>query len=75
LYTKYNWVDFELEKTLNGNYCPCFNISYNEISIIVRNNKNIQTLEDIKKHFKCCNSCGNCCFDIQKIVEFYRKIT
>ena len=66
-------MDPDLEKTLQGSYCVCYNISYNEISIFVRNNKEIKTLEDVMRYFACCGKCQLCCPDVQKIVDFYNK--
>ena len=63
----------DLEKTLDGSFCPCFNVSYNEISILVLNMKNINTIEDLQRYILVCKRCNLCCNDIQKIIDFYRK--
>ena len=68
-------MDPALEKTLSDSYCYCFDVSFNEISIFLRNNPYVKTLQDVKKHLACCGGCQRCCPDVQKIVEFYRKET
>ena len=66
-------METELKKQLTGSYCVCFNISYKEISLLVRNIKTIKSLKDVQNYFACGSKCELCCPDIQKIVDFYRK--
>lgn len=63
----------ELEKQLLGSYCVCFNVTYKEISLLIRNIKTIKSIEDINQYFACCTKCKLCCGDIEKIIDFYRK--
>jgi NAD(P)H-nitrite reductase large subunit len=63
----------ELRKKLIGTYCSCYNISYNEIAMFVKNSPHIKTLEELNNYFVCCKKCKICCPDIQNIIDFYRN--
>lgn len=66
-------MERELEKQLVGSYCVCFNVTYKEIGLFIKNNKNIKSLEEIQHYFACCTKCKLCCNDIQKIIDFYKN--
>ena len=66
-------MDERLEKTLAGSYCVCNNVSYNEISLFVRNMKSMKDLEMLRKYFPVADKCKLCYPDLQKIIDFYRK--
>ena len=66
-------MELELRKQLTGSYCSCYNITYSEIAIFVKNSGNIKTIQDLNNYMVCCKKCNLCCADIQKIIDFYRN--
>lgn len=66
-------MDPTLESQLIGTYCVCYNISYNEIAILVRSMESIKTIDDLCLYIPVCRKCNRCREDVQKIIDFYRK--
>ena len=66
-------MEDELAKQLVGTYCICFNITYSEISSVVKNIKSINSIQDLNRYMVCCQKCTLCCPDIEKIINFYKK--
>ena len=60
-------MDPELEKQLVGSFCVCYNVSYNEIAILVKNLK-IKNMDELRRYVHICDRCSMCHEDIEKII-------
>jgi len=64
-------MDDKLAAQLKGVYCPCHNITYNEIALIIKNVK-IRSIEELRRYMYI-GRCEKCKPDIEKIIEYYRE--
>ena len=68
-------MDPLLQPQLSNSYCICHNVSYEEISVLVCNLKNIKSIEDLCRYVTVCirRDCNKCEADIKKIINFYKN--
>ena len=66
-------VHRQLQQQLSDSFCNCHNVTYKEISLLVRKLKSIKGIEDLHRYVTVCRECNKCEADVKKIIEFYKK--
>ena len=66
-------MQIDLKTQLSGTFCACFNVTYSEIAMLIKNIKSIKSIEDLNKYIVVCKNCNLCCSDVKKIISYYNK--